>query len=235
MSAHPSSDLSAAAAWMPNARPVPFASFNGRYAGRGCHVIGRGPTTFDYAALAAVDEPVLFINDAVCLERHARGETFFFAHDPQALRWLDGGLRSTAVLPADGKVFRPPPPRPLRHAGPVVLYRWRTLPVDHVLRMGRDALAAAAQLYTHTATIHSLLHFAWFCGFRRVTFVGCDGHGGPVAPPVVMPGVMPGYDPRLENRSGSAPTDYAGIVHVQRLLTDLFGLEAVYRGTPNRE
>ena len=210
------------AAWLPHADLLPFASFNNRYAGRGCHVVGRGPTTFDYAALAAVDEPVFFINDAVCLERHAAGETFFFAHDPQLLGWLDGTRRSTAVLPADVKLFRPPPPRPLGHAAPVVLYRWRTLPVDQVLRMTRDQLAASAQLYTHTGTIHSLLHFVWFCGFRRVTFVGCDGPGrGPAA-----------YDPRLDNRSASAPADYAGIVHVQRLLTALFGLEAVYRGTP---
>ena len=60
--------------------------------------------------------------------------------------------------------------------------------------MTRDQLAASTQLYTNTGTIHSLLHFVWFCGFRRVTFVGCDGPGpGPAA-----------YDPRLANRSASA-------------------------------
>jgi hypothetical protein len=66
-------------------------------AGRSCYVIGRGPTDFDYASLGDLAEPIFFINDAVCMEKHAKSETFFFAHDAQMLVWLNGRIKSTAV------------------------------------------------------------------------------------------------------------------------------------------
>jgi len=65
----------------PEARIIPFSAFNNRYAGGFCHVVGRGKTEFDYEKLADLNEPIFFINDAVCMEKHARFETFFFTHD----------------------------------------------------------------------------------------------------------------------------------------------------------
>jgi hypothetical protein len=205
----------------PLARLVDFAAYNNRFAGRSCHVVGRGRTAFNYDRLGDSDDPVLFINDAVCLEKHVRGESFFFAHDPQLLSWLDGSIRSTAVLPIDGKLFRSSPKLQLQHRGQVIFYRWREQQREQLLTMTRDELAAVQALYTHTGTIHSLLHFAWFCGFKRVRFVGCDGEAAT------------GYDPRLENRSASAVSStYPMIRHVQGLLCQLFGFETEYLGGP---
>jgi hypothetical protein len=220
----------------PLAEQVPFAHFNNRCAGGSCYVVGRGPTEFDYTELGATDEPVFFINDAVCLEKHVRGESFFFAHDRQLLPWLNGAIRSTAVLPIDGKVFcvepGEAPERTLAHAGKIVFYHWREDNRQAQLHMTRDQLAEAKQLFTHTGTIHSLLHFVWYCGFRKVSFVGCDC----ITDTHALAGnfhTPDGYDPRLENRSGSsASPSYPAIRRAQDLLTMLFGFEAVYRGTP---
>ncbi len=215
----------------PVATVVPFAAFNNRYRGRSCHVVGRGPTEFDYASLADVADPVFFINDAVCLEGHARGETFFFAHDPQTLPWLDGRLRSTAVLPIDGKLFERDPNLTLGHRGGVAFYHWCEAGRRELLEMDRDAVAAARRLYVHSGTIHSVLHFIWFCGFARVSLVGCDclSRRAPLRPGLRAPD---GYDRRLRNASGSVAVAYAEIGRIQRLLTDVLGLEATYLGTP---
>jgi hypothetical protein len=204
------------------ASEVPFAEFNGKYEGKSCTIVGRGPTTYDYALLGESTDPVFFINDAVCLEKYAIGDCFFFAHDPQLLGWLDGRLKSTAVLPIDGKLFLEPGDAHFDHAGNIVFYHWQEEKKEDLLRMTREQIAAAKQLYTHTGTIHSVLHFIWFCGFKKVSFIGCDG---------IITGN--GYDPRLENLSGSvASTTYPSIIFAQKLLTELFGFEAVYLGTP---
>ncbi len=216
----------------PLAEIIAFESFNNAFAGRACYVVGRGPTEFDYETLADVDQPIFFINDAVCLEKFARSETFFFAHDPQLLVWLDGKVKSTAVLPIDGKVFVDTPGIQLNHAGKVVFYHWRENQKEDLLHMDRDQLAQARQLYTHTGTVHSLLHFLWYCGFGKVSFVGCDciTENHLLAEKFHT---VDGYDARLTNLSGSSSgSTYEIIGRVQVMLTALFGFEAVYLGTP---
>jgi hypothetical protein len=181
-------------------------------------VVGRGPTDFNYHDLAGVTDPIFFINDAACLEKYARSETFFFAHDLQTRVWLDGSLKSTAVLPIDGLVLRDAPVAILRHAGPVVFYRRGEKYREYLLRLNRNDIAVREELFVHSGTIHSLVHFIWFCGFRRVVYIGCDGKDG--------------YDHRLQNRSRSSPGHYKTIRKAQDLLMALFGIEATYLGTP---
>jgi hypothetical protein len=213
----------------PLAREIPFAKFNNRYAGGSCFVVGRGPTDFDYALLADVSEPIIFINDAVCLAKHCRSETFFFAHDAQMLVWLNGTVNATAVVTIDGKVFHQTPGIELKHGGQIVYYEWRDKDREALLSMDRDRLAEIKQLYTHTGTIHSLLHFVWFCGFKRVSFIGCDCIDSNM--PNDLHG-SDGYDRRLENRSRSSSANYTAIGKVQNLLIALFGFDARYLGTP---
>jgi len=216
----------------PRATALPFSSFNGKFDGRACTIVGRGPTAFNYQDLALSPDPVFFINDAVCLEKHAAGETFFFAHDQQALAWLNGAIRSTAVLPIDGKIFRGSPGVVLEHPGNLVFYRWRQEKREDLLLLSRDQIAERAELYTHTGTIHSLLHFIWFCGFRRVRFIGCDGITDTSRLPAKFQ-TADGYDPRLENLSRSSVSPaYPTIFYAQQLLTNLFGLDAEYAGKP---
>lgn len=145
----------------PLAEIIAFESFNNAFAGRACYVVGRGPTEFDYETLADVDQPIFFINDAVCLEKFARSETFFFAHDPQLLVWLDGKVKSTAVLPIDGKVFVDTPGIQLNHAGKVVFYHWRENQKEDLLHMDRDQLAQAA---SYTLTPELCIHYCISCG-----------------------------------------------------------------------
>jgi hypothetical protein len=215
----------------PNATNVPFAGFNNKYAGSCCYVVGRGPTLFDYEELAQVSEPIFFLNDAVCLEKYARSETFFFAHDTKMLVWLNGAMRATAVLPIDGPIVFDPR-RDLRHAGAVVFYHWREENREDLLRMTRDQIAASKELFTHTGTIHSLIHFVWFCGFKRVVFIGCDGINRREIDRCAVP-VANGYDVRLQNLSQTSPWwHYTTIRKVQDRLTSTFGLETEFRGTP---
>ncbi len=201
---------------------IPFASFNGKYAGRSCYVVGRGPTEFNYEELAEVDDPIFFVNDAVCLEKYTRTETYFFAHDAVMRVWLDGKIKSTAVLPMEGDFLRGTAGITLQHRGNVVFYRSRGKESGQLLLLNRDQIAAAKQLYMHSGTIHSVIHFIWFCGFQRVAFIGCDCSSD-------------GYDPRLENLSKSLSCrNYTAIGKAQGLLISLLGLKATYLGTPGR-
>jgi hypothetical protein len=216
----------------PRARQIPFAAFNNRYARGACYVIGRGPTTFDYSRLAQITEPIFFINDAVCLEKHARSQTFFFAHDIEMRTWLDGSMKSTAVLPVNGTILGEAPGVVLDHAGPIVFYHRQDEDREALMRMTRDQLADAAGLFGHSGTIHSLLHFIWFCGFSKIIYIGCDGinQKHTLASRCNSPD---GYDPRLQNRSRTSPGwHYMQIRRVQELLTALLGIETVHLGTP---
>src|SRR5580693_6875259 len=82
----------------PRATLIPPPEFTNTYAGAACHIVGRGLTEFQYEDLAKIDEPIFFINDAVCMEKHAKTPTFFFASDAPLMTWLNGSIRSTAVL-----------------------------------------------------------------------------------------------------------------------------------------
>jgi hypothetical protein len=220
---------------LPKAKVVPFRSFKNSYAGRGCCIVGKGPTEFCYEELGDLDEPIFFINDAICLENHARSDTYFFAHDAQMRPWLDGSIRSTAVLPRDGKILEGVSSGGMAHAGGVVYYSHKGQPRSkELLLMTRDEIADWQKLVIHSGTVHSALHFAWFCGVKRVTFIGCDGiHPGQVT--AASPDVEYGYDPRLKNRSYSSPGPYyPAIRKAQDLLAALLDLETNYVGTPGR-
>jgi hypothetical protein len=200
---------------------LPFVSFKNRYAGGGCRVVGRGATEFDYRSLGEPGVPVFFINDAICLEAHVAGETFFFAHDAQMLPWLSGALRGTAVLPIEARPFHPSTGGRIQHAGPIVFYHWREHHNRELLTITREQIAAMQTLYSHSGTIHSLMHFLWFCGFTRADLIGCDG-------------LASAYDPRLENRSRSTPDkQYSSIRIVQDHLANIFGIAMNYLGTPS--
>jgi hypothetical protein len=211
---------------------VPFSSFNNHFAGRACWVVGRGPTSFDYAKLSDVHDPVFFINDAVSLEKHVRAESFFFAHDEPQEVWLRRRLKSTAVLPVGGKLWQKLESAQFDHTGAVALYSWEGADGEQLLAMSRDEVAAAQQLYRHTGTMHSLLHFIWFCGFQRVNFVGCDGIND--AWQLHAIDAPAGYDRRIENLSSTSPWwQYSEIRRVQDRLCERFGFETKYLGTPN--
>lgn len=211
---------------------IPFSAFNNRYAGRECCVVGRGPTRFDYARLAQLDCPVFFINDAVSLEHHVRGESFFFAHDANQQVWLKRGLKSTAVLPLGGKFWGKFEGAPYVHRGSMVLYEWPHSNGAKILERTRDELALARELTTCTGTIHSLLHFLWFCGFTTVKFIGCDGIND--CSQLSLLAAPSGYDTRIANESESEPWwQYETIRTHQDRLCRRFALRAEYVGTPS--
>ena len=200
-------------ALFPAAEILPFPSFMNRFAGQSAYVIGRGETSFDYDQLSDVNDPVFFINDAVSLEAKSRGSTFFFAHDRQLLPWLNRDLKSIAVLPRNGRMFTQTL-QGLPFSGRVVFYNW-TEKDRALLTAARDYIAQKQKLFTHSGTIHSAIHFAWFCGIERVRFIGCQGIGG--------------HDPRLANRSNSTlDSDYSGIRQAQDMLVQVLGLHAEY-------
>ena len=181
------------------------------YAGRRFWIVGKGPTRFDFENLCEIDDPVIFLNDAVQLERFAAGapETFFFAHDPHQRVWLTGELRSTAILPerhATGSTGRPK--LSVQSASPeaatvasVATYTWaqeyRRDPA-RVARLSRSEIARTGRLFVGPGTIHTAIHFAWLCGASGVSFIGCDGWPGHNSTDPAT-----AYDPRIELRSGA--------------------------------
>jgi hypothetical protein len=216
----------------PCARHTSFASFNNKYPGGTCYVIGRGRTMFDYQNLATIIEPIFFINDAVCLEKYARSETFFFAHDIEMRTWLDGSMKSTAVLPVNGTILGDAPGVVLNHAGPIVYYHRQDEDREELMGMTRDQVADAAALFGHSGTIHSVLHFIWYCGFRRVIYIGCDGINDRITL-ANQYGAKDGYDVRLKNRSQTTPGwHYSTIRRVQEFLAAFLEVETTHIGTP---
>jgi hypothetical protein len=143
------------------------------------------------------------------------------------LPWLDGSLHSTAVLPINGKLFTTATTT-FPHTTPTLFYHWPRKNKESLLQLSRDQLAETQQLYTHTGTIHSLLHFVWFCGFSHATLIGCDGISSTSRSPTQ--GL---YDPRLQNKSQSTPAwQYATIRQAQDLLAIHLNLKTTYQGTP---
>lgn len=215
-------------------RESPFSSYENRFAGRTAIVVGKGPTLYDYADLAQQRSPVFFVNDAVALETHVAPSesSFLFAHDPIMTVWFTRNIRSIAVIPEDGKVVSGKDDPALTPAGDVVFYRWRTSSQDTVLGWSRHELANERELYTDCGTIHSCLHFVWYCGFTSVRFVGCDGvTGDPRA--AHLGDATTGYDKRIANASNSAPWGkFIRIRREQDRLCKLFGFEVEYWGTP---
>ena len=194
---------------------------------------GAAPTEFDYRDLNHVANPIFFINEAVSLEKYAGSETFFFAHDLEMRIWLDGSIKSTAVLPVDGTVLGDAPDVTLNHAGPLVYYRRGDKTGGDLLRMSRDEVAEREELFVHSGTIHSLIHFLWFCGFKRAVFIGCDGLNNKFLLARAC-NSHDGHDVRLKNRSTTPQCwHYRTIRRAQDLLITLFGIEAGYLGTPD--
>lgn len=215
-------------------RVLPFESFRDVHRGERAVVVGKGPTTFDYADIARLDAPTYFVNDSVSLERHVAADrpAYWFAHDRGQTVWLPKLERAIAVLPEDGKVVEGRDDPVLADAREVAFYRWRVREQDVVVRQTKDELARTHELFTDQGTIHSLLHFVWFCGVQRVTFVGCDGlETNSRSASLVDPGT--GYDARIENVSGSAPWGtFSRIRKGQDRLCRKLGFEVEYLGTP---
>ena len=214
--------------------PIPFADYRDRFAEKTAVVVGKGPTLYEFERLGTTGAATFFINDAVALETHLRAEqpSFLFAHDPGQTAWFARGIRTIPVLPRDGKIITGEHDShlaPLPHA---VFYTWRTRAQDVVLRQSKEELARTEELYTDCGTIHAALHFVWYCGFRSVRFVGCDGTSkDPRA--VALGDEHTGYDKRIENASQSQP--WGAFIRIRReqdRLCKLFGFDAEYWGAP---
>lgn len=215
-------------------KSIPFESFNAKFSGQSCWVVGRGPTLFDYEELRSIPGPVFFINDSVSLESKVSGESFFFAHDESQRCWLSKPISSVAVIPLGGKIIQGKDDPCLHPDLNVCFYKWQTMEGESLLRLPRDRVADLQQLYRNTGTMHSLIHFLWFCAFKKVYFVGCDGfnHGYSLWHLI---DIASGYDKRLPNVSDTAPWwQYTKIRWVQDRLCSLLGLETEFLGTPSQ-
>lgn len=220
----------------PSMRAIPFESFRDRHLGERAVVVGKGATTFEYGDLARLDTPTYFVNDSVCLERFVAPTRpcYWFAHDRGQMVWMPKLTRAIAVLPEDGKVLDGPSDPVLESAREYTLYHWRVREQDVVVRQSKEELARTRELFTDQGTIHSLLHFVWFCGVKKVSFIGCDGlevstRSAHLAHPET------GYDARIENASNSAPWGtFSRIRKGQDRLCRKLGFEVEHLGTPPR-
>jgi hypothetical protein len=221
---------------------IDFASLNNKFAGKTALIVGRGRTSLPDEYLSQHDGPILFINDAALLEKHApyNPHTFMFAQDSRILPVLDG-LRSTAVLSKGSDIGMD-----LLHGlaniklGKVV-WTIKTLHGDErYLGLTRDQIAIEKRLYRakrevvrHTddgkpvhgpsPTIASAIHFAWYIGCENIKLMRCDG-------------LVEGYDPAIENKSNSPHQNVGKYADARRMADELMErlkLNYEYVGTPD--
>ncbi len=188
--------------------------YQDRYRGATGIVIGKGPTRFRYENLHSFTGPAFFINDAVQFENHAHNavERFFFAHDVAQACWLTRELQSVAVLPAasavssSGKPLLSVQTLPSLNAKRVAVYEWlpswRGDSNDAARLRSQEMITNTNALYYNTGTIHSVIHFAWWCGIRHLLFVGCSGFH--------RDGKF--YDDRIDVKSGGQPIGVFGMI-----------------------
>lgn len=214
-------------------------------------IVGKGPTELRYEDLGKMNNPFIFINDAVQLEGFAvrAAARFWFAHDAIQSIWATAPGISACVLPlADAYDSAG---RPLISVAQVIdelgahnegtydpsyelprqilgyhwaLDKWRRLGIQGLTEVTKHGLARSGELFLNSGTIHSAIHFAWLCGAHKIAFVGCDGIA------------EAGYDKRLALRG----TPYAGryypkIRRVQDQMIEALGLQGQYLGTPKKE
>src|SRR5208283_5301603 len=95
----------------------------------------------------------------------------------------------------------------------------------------RAELAKQPTLAVKFGTATPIIHFLWFCGVRRVDFIGCDGINDKDYVRQLTGGKD--YDPRIEiHQPGKAGWNNTNIRACQDMMIELFGFEARYIGTP---
>lgn len=220
---------------------VQFADYNNKYDGKTAMIVGRGRTTFNDADLAKHDGPIIFVNDAVQLEKHCpdNNDTFFFAQDKRMLPVMQG-LRSIAVIGKDNNLGFAVSHNAMPEIGKVM---WTTTVLhgtSRLLELSRDQLAIERRLYRAqrevvgvksngdpllgpSPTIVMALHFAWYIGCTNVKLVRCDG-------------LAEGYSTDIENKSHS-PVVNVHKYHQARMDADVvmsqLGMTREYVGTPD--
>ena len=173
-------------------------------------------TRFNYKEIEGImSDPVMFLNDAVDLEKHmTTPHSFFFATDrPVVDPWIPD-VRSVYVHrlwdKVDFSVCR-------RFTKSVHVNH----PDESLLLQTRDQLADSRKLYQSGGTVHTALHFAWFMGCRGAYMVGCDG-------------LNLGYDPRLPQRhQQKAGNVFGDIRKRQDEIAAILKMPIVYIGSPH--
>lgn len=158
-------------------------------------IVGKGPTGFDYSTLSEAPGPVVFINDAVQLEKYLRKDqpSFFFAHDSGQSCWINQ-IKSVPVLPLSSKDAERITWERLCGKRAGYYYLWQEAYLKSpglILTLSKEDVAASDSLFISSGTLHSAIHLAWLAGAERILFVGCDAR------------TRSSYDGRIENKSGS--------------------------------
>lgn len=160
----------------------PLKKYKDSFQGTTPVVIGSGPTKFDYRKLDNINDPILFLNDAVWLGD--REDRFFFTHHTEVERWLS--VKSTYIFIEDrinsgGTKFAQTKPHgkylPIKiemdKRFPQVLGRIldQNLP-DWAL--DKDKVLTRKTFCAHIGSISTLIHFLWFCGVKKILGIGIN-------------------------------------------------------------
>lgn len=208
-----------------------FHQFKDSFSGLSALIVGKGPTTWDFATEGAKwggSCPVFFINDAIGLASHfpdVRHKFLFFQDQAQAKHWLRTPMPGVVMVTRDEW-------RAFDKAGNQVLFWTYREPDSRVFKpRTRAQLAEHPLLYLGEGTISPLLHFAWFCGIRDVSLVGCDGLNDKAKVRLLTGGKD--YNPAIPLPTGGrCDWKYDRIRASQDALIETFGIDAHYLGTP---
>lgn len=189
-------------------------------------IVGSGPTSLDYEVdLPKITEPVIFINDAHQLSHLCQSEhQYFVTHHLSKFRQVNPitmfiermfdeddpdykGILHSQVQPV-GECIRID-----GQYNNEVASEWF---LDHFQLRDRDEVSRKNRLMACFGSTTTAIHFAWFSGCKKVTFVGCN-------PDLETNS----YDPRI--RSGEMMFSPKKVKENNRILPKMLGLNAVHK------
>jgi hypothetical protein len=189
-------------------------------------IFGSGPTSFDYdVELPKISDPVFFINNTHRLSRLCRSEhQYFFTHHIHKFLQVDPvtifiqrmfnecgesykGVLHSVVTPMN-KYISVDAQQDDEVASEWFLESFKLRDKDEIERKNR--------LLACFGSATTAIHFAWFTGCKKVTFVGCNPDLD-----------TDDYDPRIS--SGKMLFDPKKVKENNRVLPKMLGLNVVHR------
>lgn len=188
-------------------------------------IFGSGPTSIDYEAeLPKITMPIFFINAAhkfsdICTSQHK----YFFTHHLSKYTTVSPttvfikrmfmedddnyrGVLKCTVVPKNKYIAID-----AQGNDEVVTERF----LDHFRLRNKDEVARKNRLLACFGSATTAIHFAWFTGCKKVTFIGCNPHSDTNA-----------YDPRIAQ--GSMAFSPYKVKQNNKILPNFLGLEVEY-------
>lgn len=203
---------------------TPLSAFKDKFTE--AFIIGSGPTSFDYdVELPKITEPVFFVNDTYRLSHLCQSDhQYFFTHhiskftqvEPITVfiqRMFDQdspdyqGVLYSQFKPANNYIGVD------AQANDEIVSEWF---LNHFNLRDKDEVSKKNRLLACFGSATTAIHFAWFSGCKKVTFVGCNPDSN-----------TNDYDLRI--RKGKMAYSPDKVKQNNRILPKMLGLNVVHK------